>query len=458
MSPVLLIYPFFKPRRDRSRFRFPPLGLGYIAGVLQHAGIEVTILDCTFLSRAEAMDQALTLKSDIVGIYCMVSMLDDCRLFAKHLRAQTGLLVAGGPLPTIHPGLFKEHFDVVVCGEGEQTMRELVAAYASGMNLGQVSGVIIGEKSSAQSHSPGSPPQITAPRPFIKDLDTIPFPARKLLPNASYQAYGKKKYGYSITTVMSSRGCPYQCEFCSNVVFGGSYRERSPGNVVDEIEEVLKLGYDRISFADDVFTMKPERVLKICEEIRRRDLKFEWECLGRVDAINYSLAAAMKAAGCRRIYFGIESGNNAMLTLMRKGITTEQARGAVEAAHAAGLEVGAFFILFYPGDTNQTVLQTLHFALSLPLDYLGLSMPYPLPGTELYKRVSDRKSRPWRPQESIFGGHVLLFNADFSEAKMWFGIIKGHLHFKIRKILGPFARPLLRIFEPLTDALLMWLK
>ena len=108
-----------------------------------------------------------------------------------------------------------------------------------------------------------------------KPLDRIPFPARALLPNESYIRYGKKKYGYSITTVMSTRGCPFRCEFCSNVVFGGSYRERSPENVVDEIDEVLALGYDRISFTDDVFTMKKERVIKVCQEIRRRGLTFQ---------------------------------------------------------------------------------------------------------------------------------------------------------------------------------------
>ena len=124
----------------------------------------------------------------------------------------------------------------------------------------------------------------TTDRPFEKHLDRIPFPARGLLPNEDYIRYGRKKYGYSITTVMSTRGCPYRCEFCSNVVFGGSYRERSPQNVVDEVEEALGLGYDRISFADDVFTLNRRRVLGVCEEIGLRGLQFQWECLGRVDA------------------------------------------------------------------------------------------------------------------------------------------------------------------------------
>ena len=220
------------------------------------------------------------------------------------------------------------------------------------------------------------------------------------------------------------------------MVFGGSYRERSPKNVVDEIEEALDLGYDRISFADDVFTLNRRRVIDVCEEIRQRGLQFQWECLGRVDSMDYSTAQEMKKAGCTRIYFGIESGNDQILKLMNKKITTEQARNAVEAAHRAGLEVGAFFILFYPGETDETVLNTLRFATSLPLDYLGLSMPYPLPGTALYERVKDQITREWRSGDSLFGSHVLTYDSDFSEAKMWFGIMKGHAQFRMKRRLG----------------------
>jgi len=257
---------------------------------------------------------------------------------------------------------------------------------------------------------------------------------------------------------MSTRGCPYRCEFCSNVVFGGSYRERSAQNVVDEIEAALALGYDRISFADDVFTMKKDRVVRVCQEIRRRGLRFNWECLGRVDALDYPTALEMQEAGCKRVFFGIESGDDQILELMDKKITTDEARRAVNAAHRAGLLVGAFFILCYPGETDDTVLKTLNFATSLPLDYLGLSMPYPLPGTALYERTKDRITRDWHPDDSPFGSHVLIFDADFSETKMWFGILKGHVQFFIRRRMGRLAPLLLALFEKPTDAVFRSLK
>jgi len=457
MTSVLLIYPFFRRRLDRSRFRFPPLGVAYVAASLQEAGHRVQLLDCTFLRRDDALRQALAAKAEVVGIYCMSTMMQDCLWFAQRLRGRCGLLVAGGPLPTCDPEAFLEHFDVVVRGEGEQTMCEILAAHESGADVNSVAGVVCRTRAGADVRGTDSPANGTepaafrSPRPFASNLDEIPFPARQLLPNQRYVRYGKKKYGYSITTVMSTRGCPFRCEFCSNVVFGGSYRERSPHNVVDEIEVALALGYDRISFADDVFTLNGRRVIEICQEIGRRDLRFSWECLGRVDAFDHPTAQEMKRAGCFRIFFGIESGNDDILKLMNKQITTEQARTAVETAHRAGLEVGAFFILCYPGETDDTVLDTLRFAGSLPLDYVGLTMPYPLPGTALSERLADRNPREWRQEGGLLLDHVLTFDADFSEAKMRFAILKGHAQFEMRRRLGRLAPLALRLFTTPTD-------
>ena len=449
MSRVLLIYPFFRDFPDRSVFRFPPLGVGYVAAALREAGHEVRLLDCTFRKRSAALREALEAKAEVVGIYCMVSMTQDCFRLARRLRHRSRLLVAGGPLPTCDPAPFLEHFDVVVRGEGEQTMKELLQALEEGSDLASVPGIAF-RKAGAGAMT------FTPQRTFREDLDRMAFPARDLLPNERYIRQGKSRQGYSITTVLSSRGCPYRCEFCSNVIFGSSYRERSAENVVDEIETALGLGYDRISFADDVFTMRPARVREVCEEIRRRGLKFRWECLGRVDSLDEPTARQMKRAGCSRVFFGIESGNDRILRLMNKGITTGQAASAVEAARRAGLEVGAFFILGYPGETDRTVLETLRFATALPLDYLGLTMPYPLPGTALLERV--RSVREWRPADSLLANHVLTFDADFSEAKLWFAILKGRTQFLIRRCLGPPGRPLLKLFETATDALFRLLR
>lgn len=451
MTTVLLIYPFFQPRRDRSVFRFPPLGISYIAAALEQDGHQVHLIDCTFRKRQEALEEALAIGAEVVGLYCMVTLVDDCLWFAENLRPTSRLLIAGGPLPTVGHLPFLEHFDVVVRGEGERTVCELLRAWNRGADLAQVPGIVLRHRGGAAAETEAKA-TFTSDRPFTADLDGLPRPARHLLPNADYIRHGKMKYGYSISTVMSTRGCPFRCEFCSNVIFGGSYRQRSAENVVDEVEEVLRLGYDRISFADDVFTLKKERVLRVCAEIRRRNLDFHWECLGRVDSLDEPTARAMRDAGCTRIYFGVESGSQPILDQMNKKTTPEEARRAVEAAHRAGLEVGAFFILGYPGDTDDSVLATLRYAASLPLDYLGLTMPYPLPGTGLYDRVRNRVTRAWRPDDSLLVSHVLIFDADFSERKMWFGILKGQAEFQIRRKAGRLAPLLLRLFCPVTDA------
>jgi anaerobic magnesium-protoporphyrin IX monomethyl ester cyclase len=291
------------------------------------------------------------------------------------------------------------------------------------------------------------------PRPLTDDLDALPFPARDLLPNAAYISHGRRRYGYAVTTVMASRGCPFACEFCSNVVFGGSCRERSPARVVDEIEQALALGYDRIAFADDVFTLRASRVAAMCDEIERRGLRFAWECLARVDGIDGPTAARMRRAGCRTVFFGIESGSDEVLRLMRKGITTAQARRAVWAAHDAGLEAGAFFILCYPGETDDTVLETLRFAASLPLDYLGLSMPYPLPGTELRARLGGRVTGEARPDGSFLLNQQLTYAGDFSALKMRAAILTGRGQFVVRRRLGRCGPAAVRLTRAPAEAL-----
>jgi radical SAM superfamily enzyme YgiQ (UPF0313 family) len=460
MTHVLLIYPYFKPKNSRSIFRFPPLGICYVAASLQRAGHDVDILDCTFMTRNEALDRAAHAEAEVVGIYSMITMQEESITFAKYLHSRARLLVAGGPLPSCDPQAFLDDFDVVVIGEGERTMVELVRAYAAGDALTDIAGIAYRNATTEE----GNPRQhngrvvVATPRPLATNLDELSFPARQLLPNDQYIQYGRKTFGYSKTTVITTRGCPFRCEFCSNAVFGVSYRERSAVNVVDEVEQALLLGYDYIHFADDVFTFNKERLLAICDEIKQRRLSFAWECLGRVDSMSRELASAMKNAGCRRVFFGIESGNDNILKLMNKRITIRQARAAVTIAREAGLKVGAFFIVCYPGETNETVLDTLRFASSLPLDYLSFTMPYPLPNTALHERIKERINKPWRPPEGGFLEHICIFDADFSETKMKFAIIKGQISFLLKRRLGHHANVVERPFEAITDFLFQRMK
>jgi anaerobic magnesium-protoporphyrin IX monomethyl ester cyclase len=338
---------------------------------------------------------------------------------------------------------------VAVVGEGERTICEILLAHEEGSDLGSIKGI---------AYRQDGRDSFTPKRELEPDLDRIAFPARDLFPNQAYIDHWKKRFGYAITTVMTTRGCPFCCEFCSNAVFGESYRERSPENVLDEVEEALSFGYDRIHFADDVFTLNRERMLRLCDEISSRRLNFKWECLGRADSIDRETAKAMKMAGCDRIFFGIESGNDSILRLMNKKITAEKARHAVEAAGSAGLRTGAFFILGYPGETDDTLLDTIRFATSLPVDYLSFTMPYPLPGTALCERVKGQVKGEWTANKSLVSDHSLTFEGDFSEAKIKFAILKGQLQFMVRRRWGKHSSIVLKPFEDLTDKIFRLIK
>lgn len=450
MTTVTLVYPYFQPSNDNSIFRFPPLGLGYIAAYLKRESISVDLVDCTFLNQKEAVERVRRSKPKIIGIQSMFSLKSKALEFASLFRDNCELLIAGGPQPTSDPEEFLRHFDVAVIGEGEQTMLELVTEAEGNLNLSKVDGIAYKQNGEGKA-------RFTPPRKFIQNLDNIPFPSRELFDNEAYKKYYSKNFGYTTTSVMTSRGCPFQCGFCSRPVFGNEFRSRSASNIVDEMERVAALGYGRVWFADDCFTLGRKRLLRICEEIIERRVKVGWECLSRVDTMDNEVAGKMRKAGCVRVFFGIESGNNRILAMMKKSATVEQAKKAVEAIRQSEIQVGAFFIVGYPGEDSATLLDTVNFASKLPLDYLSFTMPYPIPGTPLHEMVKDKITvEEWEePKNLRLIKHNLLFQSSLSEAKLKFAIIKGMAQFYIRKYLrrpgyGLVGHP----FESLTDFLL----
>jgi anaerobic magnesium-protoporphyrin IX monomethyl ester cyclase len=226
---------------------------------------------------------------------------------------------------------------------------------------------------------------------------------------------------------------------------------------VDEVESIVSFGYDRVWFADDCFTLNRAHLIGVCDEMIRRGIDVGWECLSRVDTVDREVARKMRQAGCVRVFFGIESGNNDVLSLMRKQITVEQARKAVYVAKDAGLQVGAFFIVGYPGENDGTVLDTVRFASGLPLDYLSFTLPYPIPGTALFERVKGNGGvfvDDWEePKSWGLIRHKLLYGSNFSEVKLKFAIGKAQLQFYGRRYLGNRGYGVVGLpLERLTDA------
>ena len=446
MGNVVLVYPYFIGSK-RSEFRFPPLGLGYLASQLREHGITVEIVDCTFLGGLdEAVQHVKDMSPSIIGIYSMFTMKDNALILGERLKDHCELLVAGGPQPSSDPEAFLDLFDVVIIGEGEETVLEIVEGKKS---LREVRGVAFMEKYNESSRLPENM-VITEPRGLIPDLDSIPFPARDIFDNQSYIAYYREMGLRPTTSIMSSRGCVFKCDFCSQPIYGNTFRERSPSNIVDEIAEILELGYEKVVFQDDCFTLTKERVVDFCLEVIQKGTSFEWECLSRVDSLDEDTALLMKRAGCSRVFFGLESGSDKILRIMNKQTDKKRAVEAINSAKKVGIKAGAFFIIGYPGETNATLIETINFAGSLGLDYLSFNFPYPIPGTGLFEKLKDDLIGA----ESQTDRNQLLFKSHISERKLRFAEYKGMTQHRISKALGPFSGILQWPFQMATDAIL----
>jgi len=372
---ILLVQP--PPRRtEHESIVVPPLGLAYLAATVEGKGYDVKILDAFALQQSwtEFEESVKKAGADLIGIGGMTPVIDNtyralkiCRKYCKHL-------VLGGPHATLSKeNILKEapEVDFVVCGEGEETFAELVDGLSS---KGEVSGILGTVDRNA----------VNPPRPLIQDLDRLPFPARHLLPNDRYNyVFAKRK---TITTMFTSRGCPYQCIFCDKSVFGSQCRLRSAENVLAEIGEILDCSEDvSIVFYDDLFTLKKERVIRICEGILERGFKFDWKCEGRVDRIDGEMLGWMKKAGCSMIAYGVESGNQSGLDYLRKNTKLENAKKAFALTHKSGIGTMAYFILGIPVETYEDEIKTIEFAKELNPDYAQFSVLSPFPGTELYE-------------------------------------------------------------------------
>lgn len=344
---------------------FPNLGLMYLSSSIQDL-CEVKLVDCQVegLDIVKLADIIKDYKPDVVGITAMTFTLID----VKQVIETVGILsnakiILGGPHVAVYPDRsFDLDIDYAVVGEGEYAIRDIITQLLKGKE---------------------PPKLITAEK--IERLDVIPHPYRK---------GGKDCWGIMsaqpITTMISSRGCPFGCYFCDRPAMGRNFRMRSAYGVVDEIEECLSLGINEIVFYDDTFTVNKKRVLAICEEILNRDLKFDWSIRARVDTVDYELLGMLKSVGCYRIHFGVESGSDKVLKNINKGITVQQARNAFKWAHEHKIDTLAYFMIGMPGETKEDMYESLKLAKELKTYYAKFTLFTPFPGTETYRRWLKR--------------------------------------------------------------------
>lgn len=383
---ISLIFP---PNIYQTKQSMPPLGIAWLAAVLRQAGYHDVFLIDSMAGRYSNQDIVELLKKqgpDVIGIsfgtQIRFSAFDLARLIKEDFPQV--LLVAGGPHPTLAAQDTLKNIpeiDIVVRGEGEVSFLNLVRAIDENRNLAEVRGVSFRDQKGNVIHN--------LPELPIQDLDKLPLPARDLLPMEKYEqttVLSRKR----ATSILSSRGCPYHCVYCSTSEQWGHFiRHRSAKNVVDEIESLLKTYpfLESIRFFDDVFTMDKKRVIDICQEILRRKLNFTWECEARVNTIDEEIVREMKKAGCEFIDLGIESGSNRILKNIKKNITVEQAIEAVKTTKKAGIGLKVFFMHGLPGETYEDIKKTVFLSrylfheLGVEGTTQGITTIYP--GTEL---------------------------------------------------------------------------
>ena len=364
---------------------FIPLGIGYLAAVLEKNQHEVDVIDCQALklSYEEFKSEISKRQPNIVGITSTTLTYKSALQIAKIAKeaCPNCLTVLGGSHATFwDDNALQEcqYLDVVVRKEGENTLLELVQRLEAGKSFHDV----LGTTCRMNKETIKNPD-----RPYIENLDELPFPAHHLFPLKHLQKYGKVIFPLS-----TSRGCTFWCNFCSAVrMFGRRYRMRSPKSVVDELEFLnKKYGAQQFTFYDDAFTVDQSRVQKICEEIQNRKLKIKWDCETRVDMVTRELLQTMKDAGCIAVWFGVEAGSQMVIDAMGKGYTLEKIKKAFKMAQEVGLMTVASVVLGFPEETPETLRQTTKFIEELDPDDVGYYIATPYPGTPMHELVTQK--------------------------------------------------------------------
>lgn len=373
----LLINPYCPISENPS----PSLGLAFLAGALEGAGVETRVVDFTVFPYSKMMLESVLreFQPNLVGVTSVtmtynnaVQVIQDVKAIDSHI-----LTVMGGPHVTFwaHEAMDSlPELDLVVIGEGEHTVIELTREAETDGEWSKVKGIVYRQGSQVLS---------TGPREQIVDLDSLPMPARHLFPLGRYLALGMP------ITMTTSRGCPYQCIFCvGRKMVGAKVRYRNPEKVVDELAYLHRLDFKQINIVDDLFTASKDHCLAVCHEIRKRNLEVRWTSFSRVDTISRELLIEMKKAGCYAVSFGVETGNPDILKTIKKKITIEKVIEAANLCREVGMDVHFSFILGLPGETPETLQQTAAFSekLSGIVGSCGFHLLAPFPGTEIREK------------------------------------------------------------------------
>ncbi|MFC1700641.1 B12-binding domain-containing radical SAM protein [Patescibacteria group bacterium] len=380
------------PFIDEERGSNPPLGILYIAAYLKrYSNHQIFALDAQVekLDYAEKFRMRIKeINPDVVGITVMTFTLIDVIKTIKIVReAEKELykkivVVLGGPHAYLYPEetISLNGVDFVIKGEGEVPFYRLLNALEEKEEFSKVPGLTYWQNSKIIDNQVSD---------LIDNLDELPFPDRTILPIEKYNSILGRDH--IVTTMFTSRGCPFKCAFCDRPHLGKKFRARSAHNVVDEIEECLRYGIQEILIYDDTFTINRQRAVDICDEIIERGLDFVWDIRARVDTVDEEILKKLKKAGCIRIHFGVEAGTDKILKVLNKGINLKQVEYAFKIANKLGIETLAYFMIGSPTETKKDILQTIKFAKKIKPNYTHITILTPFPATKIYFQALKEK-------------------------------------------------------------------
>jgi anaerobic magnesium-protoporphyrin IX monomethyl ester cyclase len=385
---VLLTHGYFlgeDPQEQRVMRPYPPLGILYLSSHLKRAGFDVQVFDSTFRSFSELLDFLRKRRPPVVGIYANLMTKANVLRIAAAARAVGAAVVVGGPDPPPHAASYLAHgADAVVVGEGESTLEELLAAIRGGREWDGIAGLVF-RRGGEIVHTP--------PRGLLPALDAQPWPDREAVAIDAYLDAWRRRHGRGSIALVTARGCPFTCTWCSRSVFGETHRRRSVAAVADEAQAVVERYHpEQLWYADDVFAIHRGWTLAFADEMAGRRIRIPFECISRAERIDDDVADALARLGCFRVWLGSESGSARVLEAMQRRVTAGQIQAATRRLRARGIEVGYFVMLGYTGEEEADLQATVaHLKAGQP-DIFLTTVAYPIRGTPFYDEVADRVS------------------------------------------------------------------
>uniref|UniRef100_UPI0040494E10 B12-binding domain-containing radical SAM protein n=1 Tax=Flavobacterium sp. TaxID=239 RepID=UPI0040494E10 len=374
------------PKEQKIMKPYAPLGLLYVSAYLLEKNISNDVFDSTFSSPKEQLQFILNKKPKVICIYTNLMTKIEVIKLMKTLKTEKfnhPKIVLGGPDVSYNiENYLKAGADFLVIGEGEETTFELYNAIINNENLHNINGIAFLENEKViQTNS----------RTKFKELDELPLPNREAIDMQKYLDTWKNNHGQSSMTISTQRGCPYTCKWCSTAVYGQSYRRRPAEQVASEMK-MLKENYhpDAIWFVDDVFTVSHKWLLAFREEVIKQEAIIPFECITRAERLNDEILALLKEVGCFRIWIGAESGSQKVIDLMDRRVDVNVVKEAIQKTNALGMETGTFIMLGYPGETEEDILETIHYLKAAKPTHYTITIAYPIKGTSLYNEVESK--------------------------------------------------------------------